>query len=1004
MYMKNNKKVKNDNKKLIAGIIIVALVLILGTSYAFFVFTLKAEKELSVVTGTFKIDYKDQNRIELENAYPMKDEKGMSLTPYEFSVENTGDLKALYDISLETTESSNLDYRWLKYSLKKNDGEWSSPKKLTNLKLEEGFELDPTAKDTYQLKLWIDEGVGNEAQGKVFIAKVIVSSVQSNKNTFDVTPPTITLNGDFSENVEQGAIYDDPGVDNVYDDKTAMDTNDVKIRYEYFDGKITETVESIDTNRVGVYYIYYTVKDASGNEGRVVRSVNVYKKDSTPPIITLNGERKVTVEKGSSYEELGARASKNEEDLTNRIVTVGTVNEKKPGTYTIKYLITDQEGNTASVTRTVYVVYISDGVADDINIDLSENPSEKINLTGENLGELIYQSSDESIASVDSEGTVTGLAPGEATIHITTSTGLEKEIHVKVVKTVTVTYQKQGTGISIGKTSDSCEITSNGGSCEVTTPSISPNSGYTAVGWNTNKEATTGTASSTKIAVMEDVTYYSIFYKNAVTYSVNFNANRNTISSTKVSCVLPAAYNGASQATSCNITTPVITAPAATPTVVGYNQTQSATTSQVGSKASLTVTASINGKTYYAITRKDAVTRSITYSKGTGVSSIGKSSDSCTIAATYNGTSQGTSCNVTLPSITAGTGYTSPAWYPSNAVSGTASSVNTAHALSSNKTLYAVAKRNFTCASVGSTTRYAESNWTTILKDNDYCYLALNGISSSTGTYAERTSKLTAEYFNTSTTARTALLNEKNAGLISEITSYGPNTGVSTTDVWWSQFGEVYSHRTFPYYTEKLTDVNFGGSFKSNGTIMIEGFDGQNGAKVTGYNTGTKSSCDSLSGANCIISNGSVSGSVSGHGSTSWTRFATSKTEGSTTKFAINYKLTPGSTGSASQYVLYIKACGGSYHNANRYRITAKSTTQVNSYNYSTGNTTAVTKTNHPLWYVAGVASFTTETVTQGTKRVYNPGAHSSCIPTYTYTFGNGSYPIHYRLYIKVKM
>jgi len=116
--MKNKKEAKKYNQKLIVAIITVTLVLILGTSYAFFTLTLKAEKELSVTTGIFKIDYKDQNIILLENAYPMNDTKGMSLSPYEFSIENTGDINALYDISLELKESSNLDY---KVYLKEND-------------------------------------------------------------------------------------------------------------------------------------------------------------------------------------------------------------------------------------------------------------------------------------------------------------------------------------------------------------------------------------------------------------------------------------------------------------------------------------------------------------------------------------------------------------------------------------------------------------------------------------------------------------------------------------------------------------------------------------------------------------------------------------------------------------------------------------------------------------------------------------------------------------------
>jgi hypothetical protein len=53
-----------------------------------------------------------------------------------------------------------------------------------------------------------------------------------------------------------------------------------------------------------------------------------------------------------------------------------------------------------------------------------------------------------------------------------------------------------------------------------------------------------------------------------VTYTVNFNANNNTIAATTKSCDLPATYDGNAQATTCSVTCPKITAPSNTPTVV----------------------------------------------------------------------------------------------------------------------------------------------------------------------------------------------------------------------------------------------------------------------------------------------------------------------------------------------------------------------------------------------------------------------------------------------------
>ncbi|MFR2585363.1 MAG: InlB B-repeat-containing protein [Bacilli bacterium] len=87
--------------------------------------------------------------------------------------------------------------------------------------------------------------------------------------------------------------------------------------------------------------------------------------------------------------------------------------------------------------------------------------------------------------------------------------------------------------------------------------------------------------------------------------------------------------------------------------------------------------------TLYAIYKK---TINVSYSKGTGISAIGKTTDSCVM---YN---NATSCQITLPSITASSGYGVDGWYsPSNTKVGTeGTKVN----VSSNITYTAKGKAN----------------------------------------------------------------------------------------------------------------------------------------------------------------------------------------------------------------------------------------------------------------------------------------------------------------------
>ena len=76
------------------------------------------------------------------------------------------------------------------------------------------------------------------------------------------------------------------------------------------------------------------------------------------PIITLNGNSSLSVEKGDTYTDAGATALDNSvKDITSSIVVVNPVDMTTPGTYTITYNVKDaSENNAAQVTRTVIVV------------------------------------------------------------------------------------------------------------------------------------------------------------------------------------------------------------------------------------------------------------------------------------------------------------------------------------------------------------------------------------------------------------------------------------------------------------------------------------------------------------------------------------------------------------------------------------------------------------------------------------------------------------------------
>ena len=76
--------------------------------------------------------------------------------------------------------------------------------------------------------------------------------------------------------------------------------------------------------------------------------------DTTPPVITLNGDNPMTIECGSGFTDPGASAT---DDIDGNISvnSSNAVSATEVGMYEVIYTATDNAGNTSSEIRTVYV-------------------------------------------------------------------------------------------------------------------------------------------------------------------------------------------------------------------------------------------------------------------------------------------------------------------------------------------------------------------------------------------------------------------------------------------------------------------------------------------------------------------------------------------------------------------------------------------------------------------------------------------------------------------------
>ena len=355
---------KISTKKKIAWClsIMFCLLVLVGTSYAFFMYSKEGEKQNKVTTGTFQVTFQEESgAISLTNAYPMKDEDGQELDSFIFSVENKGNIAAKYQISILEDENNTLSRSSLRYELKKQ-GEEGEISNLNDLVIKDNVSLDGLQKDTYELRIWLDENTGNEAMGKTWKGKVQVVAEESKAYAFeDYIAPTIKLSGERVMTVEKGKEFSDFGVESVSDNIDSLTKDQVTKRYEYFNGESTSVVDGVNTNQEGVYVIYYELLDSRGNKGVAARTVNVVQVNSTPPVVILNGEEEVNLYVGQSYEEGGATAV-DELGTPLIVLTFGSYNKESFGDYIIKYFAIDKDGNIGSNTRTIRVTIYEDPV------------------------------------------------------------------------------------------------------------------------------------------------------------------------------------------------------------------------------------------------------------------------------------------------------------------------------------------------------------------------------------------------------------------------------------------------------------------------------------------------------------------------------------------------------------------------------------------------------------------------------------------------------------------
>ena len=106
-------------KKIIKIVVVMSIFVTLigiGTTYSLWSKTFSQSGENKLVSDCFHITFQEVSgsSITLENAYPIVDEEGKKLTPYEFSITNQCSVPVEYQINFETTKETTMKEEYVK--------------------------------------------------------------------------------------------------------------------------------------------------------------------------------------------------------------------------------------------------------------------------------------------------------------------------------------------------------------------------------------------------------------------------------------------------------------------------------------------------------------------------------------------------------------------------------------------------------------------------------------------------------------------------------------------------------------------------------------------------------------------------------------------------------------------------------------------------------------------------------------------------------------------------
>ena len=177
-------KKKHKITLLVIGILL-ALSLMLSSSYALWVFNVSQESTNVLVSDCFEMTLTDSNPIGLGASFPMRDSDGVQTTPYTFTIRNICNHPADFQINLETLNTSTIDEEFIKADLNGRITEYNTAESVEPT-IEGARSAAMLYEDTlavngekaYNLRIWVNEiATQEDVENKSYASKVSVKAV-----------------------------------------------------------------------------------------------------------------------------------------------------------------------------------------------------------------------------------------------------------------------------------------------------------------------------------------------------------------------------------------------------------------------------------------------------------------------------------------------------------------------------------------------------------------------------------------------------------------------------------------------------------------------------------------------------------------------------------------------------------------------------------------------------------------------------------------------------------